>query len=462
MEYIIIYYESKNYKSIFEEIIKFNLKKNKILYFFEDENKKTDDKYKDFVSYIHITDEIYYNGYNIANYRDSYNYVFYINNINIFDLNTIDFNIIQNIFNFNNKINQVLFVKETEEIIDYNFDDEHDIYELIKPIFKQHLNNIYIKKNTVSPNIVNYMSKKYDNFYGFKLSTCILNIQKLQDFFCLIPDTIGERLLKLHQKENNYETFNLKTEIKENEKIEIKEKKKQKQNDVTIVTGYIFVNKKSLKKVDYDYLEKAVETLKIPKYMVIYVSQEYYTFVFNLRVQFNLLDKTKIIIVSNDDLYMIENFEKIKTNCEKNVIPYNNPYQIIAVNSRYNYMKKTIENNYFNTKYFTWIDFSISHIVRVPEKKPYDYCGSGVRMGLVSRFKHNKFIYLHNALIGGAFMGNKHILKIFIELHDKEFKKIMDMGYNINDDRLLYYMYLKYPELFDIYNSDYGSALERL
>jgi len=378
-------------------------------------------------------------------------------------LNIIDFNIIQNIFSFNNKINQVTFANENEEIIDYDFDDEYDIYELIKSIFKPHINNIYIKKNTTSPNIVNYMSKKYDNFYGFKLSTSILNIKKLQDVFYLIPETIGERFLKLYQKENKYESFNLKTEIKENISNIIKEKRKKNQiNNVTLVTGYIFVNKKSLKKVDYDYLEQSISTLKIPKYMVIYVSQEYYTFVFEIRAQFNLLDKTKIIIVSNEDLYMIENFEKIKENCEKNIIPYNNPYQIIAVNSRYNYMKKSIENNYFNTEYFAWLDFSISHIVGVPEKKPYDYSGNGVRIGLVSRFKNNKFVYLHNALIGGTFIGNKHIIKIFIELHDKEFKKIMNMGYNINDDRLLYYMYLKYPELFDIFNSDYGSALERL
>lgn len=464
MEYLIIYYESEKYNSIFEDIIKFNINKNKILYFFEDENKQFDDKYNEFVSYIFTTNDIFYNGYKIADYKDSYNYIFYINNINIFDLNTIDFNIIQNIFNFNNKINQVLFATENEEIINYDFEDKYDIFELIKPIFKKHINNIYIKKNTTYPNIVNYMSKKYDNFYGFKLSTSIFNIQKLQDSFYLIPDTIGERLSKIYQKENKYETFNLKAEIKENilnTNININ-KKTKKENNVTLVTGYIFVNKKSLKKVNYDYLEQSIETLKIPKNMVIYVSQEYYSFVFNLRMQFNLINKTKIIIVSNDDLYMIDKFNQINENCEKNNIPYNNPYQIIAVNSRYNYMRKSIENNYFNTDYFVWLDFSISHIVRVPEKKPYDYSGNGIRIGLVSRFKHNTFIYLHNALIGGTFIGNKYIMKIFIELHDKEFNKIMDMGYNINDDRLLYYMYLKYPELFDIFNSDYGSALERL
>lgn len=458
MNYLIIYYESKNYDSLYQDIINFNKNKSKILYFYDEENKQLIDS--DMITHIYITDDIYYNGFDISKYKNQYKYIYYINNINIFDLNIVDFNTIESIFDSHNKINQILFTQENQ-VIEYNFDDEYDIYELIKPIFKRRVKNIYSKKNTVSPNIVNYMSKKYDNFYGFKLSTCIINIQKIQDIFYLIPKTIGERFLKIYQKENKYETFIMKTELKENTKIIIKNKIRPNES-ITIVTGYIFVNKKSLKKSNYDYLEQAVATLKIPENMVIYVSEEYYTFVYNLRVQFNLLDKTKIIMVSEKDLYMFNKFDKIKENCEKNIVPYDNPYQIIAVNSRYNYIKDAIKNNFFNTEYFAWLDFSIGHIVRIPQKNLCRYFGNGIRIGLVSRFKHGKFVYLHNALIGGTFTGNKYIMKIFIDLHDREFKKIMDMGYNVNDDRLLYYMYLKYPEMFDIYNSDYGSALEKM
>jgi hypothetical protein len=360
------------YNSVFENIIKFNQNKNKILYFHENMNIIINSEYNNFVHYVYIDDNIYYDGYNISQYRTNYNYIFYINNFSMVDFNDINFNDLEAIFNNNNKISQILLsdIKMENKIIKYNFEDEYDIFELIKPIFTKNIINPYIKKNTTTPNLINYMNKQYDEFYNFKLLTCVLDIRKIQDYFCVVPKSIGERMTKIYQKDNNYETFFYNINIEENLQNNniLDEQKILNKDDITLVTGYIFINKKSLKKQKYDYLEHAIETLKIPKYMVIYVSQEYYSFVLNIREKFNLSNKTKIITITENDLYMFEKIDKIKKNCEKNIAPYNNPYQIIAVNSRYNYVQKSMENNFFNTRYFAWIDFSINHIVRIPPR----------------------------------------------------------------------------------------------
>ena len=115
-----------------------------------------------------------------------------------------------------------------------------------------------------------------------------------------------------------------------------------------------------------------------------------------------------------------------------------------------------IENNYFETDYFAWIDFSASHIVNIPENaiiKSFSY--EKVRIAWIARYSNNEFVYNHHCLGGGIFTGHKEIMKELIKLHHIEFVKLMEMGYNINDDKLLFMIMEQNPYLFDTYFSDY-------
>ncbi len=69
-------------------------------------------------------------------------------------------------------------------------------------------------------------------------------------------------------------------------------------------------------------------------------------------------------------------------------------------------------------------------------------------------YSNNEFVYNHHCL-GGRISGRKEIMKELIKLHHKEFVKLMEMGYNINDDKLLFIIMEQNPYLFDIYYSDY-------
>ena len=198
--------------------------------------------------------------------------------------------------------------------------------------------------------------------------------------------------------------------------------------------------------------------------MVIYCSEGLIEDISKIREEYGLLDKTKIIkITLEDNLYMADKLDKIRENVAKNNPPYDIPEYILAVNSRYGYLQNAIENNYFNTEYFAWVDFSASHIVNIPPNKIIpNPSHEKVRIGWIARYSNNEFVYNHHCLGGGIFSGHKEIMMELIKLHHKEFVKLMEMGYNINDDKLLFIIMEQNPYLFDIYYSDYKSLFVKL
>jgi hypothetical protein len=239
--------------------------------------------------------------------------------------------------------------------------------------------------------------------------------------------------------------------------------------EVTIVTGYLNIKIKRPSKSNtenqiYDYIEKSRGTLQISQFMVIYCSEDIIENVRKIREEFGLINKTKIIkITLENDLYMRDKLDIIRKNVAKNYPPYDIPEYILAVNSRYNYIQNAIENNYFNTDYFAWIDFSASHIVDIPSNKIIQpRINDKIRIGWIARYSNNQFIYNHYCLGGGVFMGHKEIMMELIKIHHSEFLKLTEMGYNINDDKLLFIIMEQYPYLFDTYYSDYKSLFIKL
>jgi hypothetical protein len=246
-------------------------------------------------------------------------------------------------------------------------------------------------------------------------------------------------------------------------------KYEQSGNNLTIVTGFLDIKIKRPAKSNtpnqtYDYIEKSRGTLKIPQYMVIYCSDCLIAQVSKIREEYGLLDKTKIIkITLEDNLYMADKLDIIRANVAKNNPPYDIPEYILAVNSRYGYLQNAIKNNYFNTEYFAWVDFSASHIVNIPpnkiiEPKSHDK----VRIGWIARYSNNQFVYNHHCLGGGIFSGHKEIMMELIKIHHLEFVRLTEMGHNINDDKLLFIIMEQNPYLFDTFFSDYKNLFIRL
>jgi hypothetical protein len=333
--------------------------------------------------------------------------------------------------------------------------------------------NRIIKSNRIFKNLTKEDLKQKtitNNYIPFQyiLGPTIIRTKNfiLPDFFLKRNPHIENLYWKELITNNKYSIINLSkiTKIDENLDSNFLNNK-----EVTIITGYLNIKIKRPAKSNtenqiYDYIEKSRGTLQIPQYMVIYCSEDIIKDVSKIREEFGLINKTKIIkITLEKDLYMIDKLDKIRENVSKNNPPYDIPEYILAVNSRYNYIQNAIENNYFQTDYFAWVDFSASHIVNIPQNKIIQpKSNDKIRIGWIARYSNNQFVYNHYCLGGGVFSGHKEIMMELIKLHHSEFVKLTEMGYNINDDKLLFIIMEQNPYLFDIYYSDYRSLFIKL
>jgi len=327
-----------------------------------------------------------------------------------------------------------------------------------------------IKSNRIFKNLTKEDIKQKNNPNNYKPFQYTLQSSIIRTKNFILPDFFLKRnphIENLYWRElvkNGFKIFNNNSKEKY-----IKISDSVEKNNLTIITGYLNIKIKRPAKSNtvnqtYDYIEKSRGTLQIPQYMVIYCSEELIDDVHKIREEAGLLNKTKIIkITLEDNLYMVDKLEKIRENVSKNNPPYDIPEYILAVNSRYGYLQNAIESNYFNTEYFAWVDFSASHIVNIPPNKiiqPKSH--DKVRIGWIARYSNNQFVYNHYCLGGGIFSGHKEIMMELIKLHHKEFVRLTEIGYNINDDKLLFIIMEKNPYLFDTFFSDYKSLFIRL
>ena len=392
-----------------------------------------------------------------------------------------DFNSIKHI------IQQYDFLVLLDDII---IDQQLKIIELIEFIIKNdydqllldnsHVNSLeimeydyykrIIKSNRIFKNLTIEDLKQKNQPNNYKPFQCTLQSSIIRTKNFILPNFFLKRnphIENLYWQElvkNGFKIFN--NHSKENYK---KISDFIVKDNITIVTGYLNIKIKRPAKSNtanqtYDYIEKSRGTLQIPQYMVIYCSEDIIEDVIKIREEAKLLNKTKIIkITLENNLYMLDRLDKIRENVAKNNPPYDIPEYILAVNSRYGYLQNAIENNYFQTDYFAWVDFSASHIVNIPpnqiiQPKSHDK----VRIGWIARYSNNQFVYNHYCLGGGIFSGHKEIMMELIKLHHLEFIKLTEMGYNINDDKLLFIIMEQNPYLFDIYYSDYKNLFIKL
>lgn len=327
-----------------------------------------------------------------------------------------------------------------------------------------------IKSNRIFKNLTIEDLKQKNQPNNYKPFQCTLQPSIIRTKYFILPNfflKINPHIENLYWRElgkNGFKIFN--NNCKENYK-EISDSIVK--NNITIVTGYLNIKIKRPAKSNtanqtYDYIEKSRGTLQIPQYMVIYCSEDIIDDVTKIREEASLLNKTKIIpITLKNNLYMFDRLDKIRENVAKNNPPYDIPEYILAVNSRYGYLQNAIENNYFQTDYFAWVDFSASHIVNIPANKTVEIKSHDkVRIGWIARYSNNQFVYNHYCLGGGLFSGHKEIMMEMIKLHHSEFIKLTEMGYNINDDKLLFIIMEQNPYLFDTYYSDYKNLFIKL
>ena len=395
----------------------------------------------------------YFDFNNIKNIIQQYDFIVLLDSDIIFDQKKI----IESIeFMIQNDYDQLLFDNSQPTSLEIM---EYDYYKRI------------IKSNRIFKNLTKEDIKQKTSPNNYKPFQCTLKLSIIRTKNFILPDFFLKRnphIENLYWAKLLNNGFNIKC-MKQSLILTNHNKNDQYGNNLTIVTGYLNIRIKRPAKSNtinqtYDYIEKSRGTLQIPQCMVIYCSEELIDDVHKIREEAGLSNKTKIIkITLEDNLYMADKLEIIRENVAKNNPPYDIPEYILAVNSRYAYIQNAIENNYFNTDYFAWVDFSASHIVNIPPNKIIEpKSHEKVRIGWIARYSNNQFVYNHYCLGGGLFSGHKEIMMELIKLHHSEFIKLTEMAYNINDDKLLFIIMEQNPYLFDTYYSDYKNLFIRL
>ena len=442
---------------------KFKFKDNKIQMI---EYKEKQFNFNNIINILNDYDMFLYNDdtYDIKQISEIYKDILKIGS-NLKELDILYFNKIENFSGEKESLNYygLNLIKSK-----YNFqEDMYHKYELMKQIFLNKENPYENKFN--KKNYYNYYNKIYDFENKFKFQPSLMRtsiitknknnlIYKNKSY----ENSISNNIL------NDYNSYYLNYELNNIFYKEMRSKYINNSNNLTVVTGYLKLPhkrppKKNTNDQIYEYMEKCSKTLSIDQNMVIFISEDFYDDIYNFRKNLNLLDKTKIIKIDLSFLYKYDNINDLKIITEKNIKPYNDPYYILAVNTRYKYMKESITENYFNNDYFCWLDFSASHIVDINENFKFNIKNDEqIRLGWIARMdKEKKFVFNHKALGGGVFGGHKNSLLEFINIHNKEFDKLIDDGYMINDDRLLFFIYEKYPEMFNLYFSSYKNLVNK-
>jgi len=413
----------------------------------------------------------FFNIKSIENIIKKYEYFAYLDNnydvINKYDCIKQSVEILKN----NANIDQVIFGKANNNLINDSSnlstcdidqfvitDDWWRKYELMSEIFINKTNP-YMKNDNTVIDYVNYATMKFNDIINFKLVPSLIKTNSL--FKSNLPLKICSHSEYLYGMD--LEKYKFKSDYLNNTIT----KKIIEKTDITIVTGFLDfkINREPKRPSQvYSYIEKSYPTLSIKQNMIIYISEELKEHVIKIRTNIGMINNTKIVIVTKENLFMLNKLNKVIENVKKNIIPYNNDYLLLLVNTRYNYMTDALNHNYFNTNYFVWIDFSAGHIVDIPEDlKLKFYDDDKIRIAWISRFDKstNTFKFNHNVMGGGVFGGHRYIMKEFIKLHNLEFEELLNKGYCINDDKLLFFMFEKYPCLFSTYFSGYKSLLTK-
>jgi len=236
-------------------------------------------------------------------------------------------------------------------------------------------------------------------------------------------------------------------------------------DDITLITGFIKIEKN---KYNSDYVKWISNfLLNLNKNVIIFTSIEYYQLIKKLRENYE--DKTFIILIKIEDLYMYKNhLEYLKKDyIRDHEKSYHNIDLYMIWNEKLKLVERGMNINPFKTNNFCWCDIgcvrneiyikkyieTFPNPTKMIEDKIYminvDYNFSN------DDFKYpydNKYRTISNIIAGTFFIGNEKNMRKMIDLYYNEIMSYyIKNNLFIGKDQTLYVsLYLKYPHLFKL------------
>lgn len=142
-------------------------------------------------------------------------------------------------------------------------------------------------------------------------------------------------------------------------------------------------------------------------------------------------------IISCYELKFLHINKTVNTLPERRNILKDTEYYMYLMNSKIDFVKKSIDINPFSTKYFAWFDFSLPYIFRNIDKtieeikiiSQRNFINTFLTMPGCWKFKINEINYIKNNICwrfcGGFFLGDKESLINFYNLSIDNFNKFL-------------------------------------
>jgi hypothetical protein len=217
-------------------------------------------------------------------------------------------------------------------------------------------------------------------------------------------------------------------------------------SNITFVTSYlkIYDSEYDQNKTFEKRLELFMKIVELGINISIFISPEYENIFNNISEKY---DNVKVIeVISINDLIfskMVNNNTECCNLPQMRSIIKDLPNYMILMNSKIEFLYKTIIANPFNTEYFSWFDFSLPYIFKNLDKSLMElkkisfrnYIGSFITIPGCWNFKINDINFLKNKVswrfCGGFFIGDKISLLNFYNTSINYFTDFLKLTNNI-------------------------------
>jgi hypothetical protein len=216
--------------------------------------------------------------------------------------------------------------------------------------------------------------------------------------------------------------------------------------------------------------------LSLPYNLIIYCDHESFDIINRIRPEY-LKEKTKYIICEFDEFaFDSKTFKELRDKINKNRIenPYNfdnrntASYYLFCM-SRYAMLKNAIENDWFGSTHYCWINFCIEkmgyrNLVHLNEalsinRDKFSTCYINF---LPEEIIHNTANYYkigRCSMCSGFFTGNYIYMYKVCDLIENKFLEYLEKGYGHADEQLYSPVYFENKYLFEHYYGDYEDMI---
>lgn len=232
-----------------------------------------------------------------------------------------------------------------------------------------------------------------------------------------------------------------------------------------------------------DYLELSRHMLSVRLPIVVFTDEEEIVeHVYKTRLDYGLMDKTLIVRLPFEQTFFYKDLDTLKQRMKEfHIVNWNEdkdtPLYVLLNNNKFDFLKRSMEINPFQTDFFLWMDMGIQHCTQATEKEWLDISETWpdfiqqdrnhihqLRIHTVTKpddmawKDYFRMIYHHVA--GGLFGGHRDRVEEYIRLFQDQWHKIL---YEENwwqlDEAVMTILTETYPEKFRFFYGDYDGML---